>query len=74
MKHAFIENNHIIVQDAKVIVVVVVVVVVGYDFIYFSIKDLIRIIVEWNESCLGGERERERDHIEMGGCALCGSS
>ncbi len=58
IKYAFIENNHIIVQDAKVIVVV------GYGFC-FSIKDLIRIIVEWNESCLG-----ERDHIE----ALCGPS
>jgi hypothetical protein len=32
MKYAFIENNHIIVQDAKVIVVVVV---VGYGFIFF---------------------------------------
>jgi hypothetical protein len=54
-------------QDAKVIVIVV-----GYGFYLFFIKDLIRIIVEWNESWIG-ERERERDHIrETCGCALCG--
>ncbi len=54
-------------QDAKVIVIVVV---VGYGFYLFFIKDLIRIIVEWNESWIG---ERERDHIrETCGCALCG--
>ncbi len=46
-------------QDAKVIVIVVV---VGYGFYLFFIKDLIRIIVEWNESWIG-EREREREII-----------
>jgi len=36
MKYAFIENNHIIVQDAKVVVVVV-----GHEFIYFSSRILL---------------------------------
>jgi hypothetical protein len=40
VKYAFIENNHVIVQDAKVIVVIIVV-VVGYGFYFLSSRILL---------------------------------